>query len=212
MGKKRAVAIKTLILIVLVTIIVEWNGLPLRVNMLIFTARKRSFRRLCFYTCLSVILFTGGSTWAGATLSRYTPDRYIPLGRFTPQAGTHPGRYSPLGRYPPGQVHPQAGTPPGRYTPWAGTPPRQVHPQAGTPQAGTLPLGRYTSPWAGTPPWADTPPWAGTPTLGRYTCPPASCACWEIWGTSGRYASYWNAFFFTFCFHPVIYLFKNHIA
>ena len=27
----------------------------------IFTARKRSLRRLCFYTCLSVILFTGGS-------------------------------------------------------------------------------------------------------------------------------------------------------
>ena len=26
----------------------------------IFTARKRSLRRLCFYTCLSVILFTGG--------------------------------------------------------------------------------------------------------------------------------------------------------
>ena len=25
----------------------------------IFTARKRSLRRLCFYTCLSVILFTG---------------------------------------------------------------------------------------------------------------------------------------------------------
>ena len=26
----------------------------------IFTARKRSLRMLCFYTCLSVILFTGG--------------------------------------------------------------------------------------------------------------------------------------------------------
>ena len=26
----------------------------------IITARKRSLRRLCFYTCLSVILFTGG--------------------------------------------------------------------------------------------------------------------------------------------------------
>ena len=26
----------------------------------IFTARKRSLRRLCFYTCLSFILFTGG--------------------------------------------------------------------------------------------------------------------------------------------------------
>ena len=27
---------------------------------LIFAARKRSLRRLCFYTCLSVILFAGG--------------------------------------------------------------------------------------------------------------------------------------------------------
>ena len=26
----------------------------------IFTAHKRSLQRLCFYTCLSVILFTGG--------------------------------------------------------------------------------------------------------------------------------------------------------
>ena len=29
-------------------------------KVLIFTARKRSLRSLCFYTCLSVILFTGG--------------------------------------------------------------------------------------------------------------------------------------------------------
>ena len=28
---------------------------------LVITARKRSLRRLCFYTCLSVILLTGGS-------------------------------------------------------------------------------------------------------------------------------------------------------
>ena len=33
--------------------------------------------------------------------------------------------------------------------------------------------------------WADTP-------LGRH--PPGSSACWEIWATSGRYASYWNAY------------------
>ena len=66
----------------------------------IFTARKRSLRRLCFYTCLSVILFTGGSTWEGP-----------------------PGRY-PLSRYTSGQVHtPGQVHPLGRYTPWAGTPP-----------------------------------------------------------------------------------------
>ena len=73
----------------------------------IFTARKRSLRRLCFYTCLSVLLFTGGEY----------------LGRYTPQAGIPPtplGRYTPLGQvHPPGQVHlpSGAGTPPGRYTP-----------------------------------------------------------------------------------------------
>ena len=33
----------------------------------IFTTRKQSLRRLCFYTCLSVILFTGdmGHAWQG---------------------------------------------------------------------------------------------------------------------------------------------------
>ena len=31
----------------------------------LFTARKRSLRRLCFYMCLSVILITGGCAWPG---------------------------------------------------------------------------------------------------------------------------------------------------
>ena len=48
--------------------------------------------------------------------------------------------------------------------------PGQVHPQAGT------------SPWAGTPP---TPPTRYTHRAGT---------CWEIRATSGRYASYRNAF------------------
>ena len=64
---------------------------------------------------LSVILFTGGSTWAGTPPRQVhpnprqgTPTGQVPLwqvhpsGRYTPQAGT------PLGRYPS----------PGRYTPW----------------------------------------------------------------------------------------------
>ena len=107
-----------------------------RVKFLIFTARKRSLWRLYFYTCLSVILFTGG--WGVL----------VPLhGGIHPRAGTPPSRYTPiLAGTPPGQVHPpagtppsQAGTPPGQAgTPWAGTPPGQ----AGTPpgQAGTPPL------------------------------------------------------------------------
>ena len=88
----------------------------------IITACKRSLRRLCFYTCLSVC----------------TP----------PPAGTLPGtRYTPSGtRYnPPDQVHL----------------PGQVHPRNQVPHPGP-----------------------GTP-LG---------ACQEIRATSGRYASYWNAF------------------
>ena len=92
---------------------------------------------------LSVILFTGGSTWAGT-----------------------PGQVHPPGRYTPQQVHPHP-HPLGRYTPWAGTS------QAGTPPGQVHPLGRYTPPWAGTPPGKYTPPGRYTPRvgipLGRYT-------------------------------------------
>ena len=49
-------------------------------------------------------------------------------------------------------------------------------------------LGRYT-PQAGTPPLCRYSP-VGTPPS------PQSSACWEIWATSGWYASYWNAFLF----------------
>ena len=86
----------------------------------LFTARKRSLRRLSFYTCLSV---HRGSTWAGKPLGRYPPKKYTP-GRYTARQVHSPGRYttspgqvhSPLGRYTPVS---QAGTPPppGRYTP-----------------------------------------------------------------------------------------------
>ena len=73
-----------------------------------------------------------------------------------------------LGRCPPAGTPPLAGTPPGRYTP----------------------LGRYTFPPVRYTPRAGTPrrqvPPAGTP--------PGSSTCWEIRATSGRYASYWNAF------------------
>ena len=80
-----------------------WTAIRKKNN--IVTARKLSLRRLCFYTCLSVILFT----------RRQVPP---PPGRYThnhPRAGTPPGRYT--------HNHPRAGTPPGRYTPS-----QQVHP------------------------------------------------------------------------------------
>ena len=84
-----------------------------------FCYRPQSSRRLCFNTCLSVILFTGGkylgryTPWAGTPLppSRYTPppagtplppSRYTPVGRYIPPwEGTPPSRYTPLGRYTP---------------------------------------------------------------------------------------------------------------
>ena len=74
--------------------------------MVAFLPSATKLRRLCFYTCLSVILFTGGEY-----LGRYPPAGTPPRGRYTPQAGTpragtplrqvHP----PWGRYPPGRYH-----------------------------------------------------------------------------------------------------------
>ena len=89
-----------------------------------------------------------------------------------------------------------AGTPPGRYSPLppAGTPPGRCTPRAGTP------------PWAGTPPapWAGTSPQAGNP--------PAMHA--GIWSTSGRYASYWNAFLFHFfiCLRRIKYTYTDDVG
>ena len=128
----------------------------------LFTVRKRSLRRLCFYTCLSV---HRGSTQAG------TP----PAG--TPRQVHPPGRYTPLGRYPPGRYSLQAGTPPR-----VGTPPRQVHSLGRyTPWAGT-PLGRYI-PWAGTP--QSNACWEIRATSGRYA--PhwnAFLVFWKVWKLS----------------------------
>ena len=113
--------------------------------MLIFTARKRSLRRLCFYTCLSV--------HKGEYLDRYTPwdqvhspgTRY-PQGPGTPPGpGTLLGRYTPLGRYtsPLGRY-----TPPGAGTPpWAGTLPWEQ-----VPPLGAVHAGRYGQQEGGTHP------------------------------------------------------------
>ena len=91
----------------------------------------------------------------------------------------------------PGQVHPPG---PGRCT----HPPRtrQVHP---------------------TGPGRDTP-WsrqvhllwdqAGTPTPGPGV--PPSSACWEIRATSERYASYWNAFLFSYVFNDTSHITFSH--
>ena len=107
----------------------------------LFTARKRSLRRLCFYTCVSVH-GGGGSTWAG------TPPRT----RYTPRPATPPGT-----RYPPGP-----GTPPWdqvpprtRYTPWD-----QVH----SPGTWYTPRTRYPPPQGPGTPWDQVhPPGPGIP-------------------------------------------------
>ena len=109
------------------------------------TARKRSLRRLCFYTCLSVILFMGGSA--------------------TVQAGIADPPWPHL----PGSDPPGPDTPPGAH------PPRSRLPQSRPPPEQT-------------PPRAEPPP--PEQTL------PRSSASWEIRPTSGRYASYWNAYLF----------------
>ena len=100
----------------------------------VITARKRSLRRLCFYTYLSVILFT-----VGEYLGRNPPGIwYIPQNRYTP--GTRyipPGPGYPSGPGTPPHLHPGPGTPP---PPGPGTPPARYGQQAG----GTHPTGMHS--------------------------------------------------------------------
>ena len=78
---------------------------------------RPKFAKVMFYTCLSVILFTGGKY-----LGKYTPSQVLPPGRYPPSRQVHPR----LGRYTP-----RAGTPlPGRCIPRRG---RYTPPRAGTP-------------------------------------------------------------------------------
>ena len=71
-------------------------SLPIQFNLVIssffawvITVRKRSLRRLCFYTCLSVILFTGiclSACWTPP------PQEQTPAGSDTPQEQTPPAQ------------------------------------------------------------------------------------------------------------------------
>ena len=80
-----------------------------------------------------------------------------------------------------------------------------------TPGPGTPPGTRYTPPQTGSPIGPVTPPRPGTPPLGPGTPPPLDQVhppsqtrytprTREIRATSGRYASYWNAFLHLFTF------------
>ena len=102
----------------------------------VFTARKRSLRRLCFYRCMCVHGRGEGvpgqvAPWAGTPQAGTpqacipqagTPPRYVPSQACTsPSWQVHPpGRYTSPGRY----IPLLAGTPPGRYTPGRYTPSR----------------------------------------------------------------------------------------
>ena len=110
----------------------------------VFTVRKRSLRRLCFYNCLSVILFTGGVP------GQVSPKAGIPPWGGTPRAGTSwpdtpPGQVHPQDQeHPPDQVHPLDQVhPPGRYTPRN----RYIPPQTPPPPADGYCCGWYASYW-----------------------------------------------------------------
>ena len=76
------------------------HGLFFPVTVVIFTARKLSLRRLCFYLSVS------HSVHRGEVPGQIPPGRYTPPWQVhTPLAGTPLGRYTPP---PPGQGHPQA--------------------------------------------------------------------------------------------------------
>ena len=70
----------------------------------IFTVRKRSLRRLCFYTCLSVILFTGG-VCLSACWEQTSPRTRPPWDRHTPREQAPPWDQTlPESRHPPWQT------------------------------------------------------------------------------------------------------------
>ena len=103
------------------------------------------------------------------------PEVDTPLGRRHPPRPDTPQTRHPWSRHP---RHPPGTR--GRHPLGTRHPPRHP-PRSDTPGADThaTPLG----PEADTP-WDQTLPRADTPRSG----------CWEIWATSGRYASYWNAY------------------
>ena len=98
---------------------------------------------------------------------------------------------------PPGSRHPPgADTPPGRDPPRADTP-RADTPQSRPPWKQTLPQEQTPPPGADSPLGADTPH-PPTPHSRHPPGPdaPPREADSSIRSTSGRYASYWNAFLF----------------
>ena len=145
---------------------------------------QRSWAKVMFLQA-SVILLTGGclsQCMLGYTpppradsmpRSRHPPKQTPPWSRAPqeqpPGADTppHPGADTPQSRHPPPRSrHPPEQTPP---TPRSRRPPGTHPPRADTPLEQTPPGSRHPSPWE---------------------------AVYSIRSTSGRYASYWNSFWF----------------
>ena len=127
---------------------------------------------------LFVILFTevGGVCSGGGVVSQYALRR-------------------PQSRHPPGADTSQEQTPP-EQTP----PPQSRPPQEHTPPRADTPQSRQPPEQADTPSGADTPPRVDT-TPPRSRTPPEADS--GIRSTSGRYASYWNAFLFVWFLLPL---------
>ena len=111
-----------------------------------------------------------------------------------------------LGYHPPRADTPREQTPPGAdIPPGADTPPEQTPPpRADThPQSRRPPQSRHThTPGSRHPhPQEQTPPLPGSrPPRSRHPLPPRYSPC------CGRYASYWNAFFFIFILFTYLYV------
>ena len=103
------------------TMIIHLN-IDYMVNSRIFTARKRSLRRLCFYMCLSFCPQGGSAPLHTGIQPSWTRGRHTPPKANTPETrGRHPpppGADTPLIRHPPEQTpreQRQAPPPPAQY-------------------------------------------------------------------------------------------------
>ena len=86
----------------------------------VFTARKRSLRKLCFYTCLP---FCSQEGCLSQCMLGYTP-----LGADTPWSRHYPGADTPQSRHPRGPDIPPCAVHAGRYGQQAGgTHPTGMH-------------------------------------------------------------------------------------
>ena len=139
-----------------------------------FYRPQRSWANVMFLQ-VCVILFTGGGCLPQRMLG-YPPEQTPPRAD-TPWEQTPPRADIPLEQTPPPSRPPSRYLPPPEQTPtWSRHPPRADSLGADTPLPEQTP-----------PPRADTPSWSRHP-------PPE--ADYGIRSTSGRYASYWNAFLF----------------